>query len=376
MTNFRSRISSRFVQVITILILLQAVLVLLLVSGCDQSPAAKAAPPRPVNVITAKPEQPPVLSFAGVVQARVETDLAFRALGRVISRSVDVGDLVHRGDVVAELDPLALQLAVTSAEADLRNAQAQHENATATEKRKRNLASANTGSVADSEVAEQGLKSAEADVGQAQARLDKAREQLGYTRLKAEFDGVVTATSVQVGQTVTAGQTVLRLAGLDRRDVVIDVPEAQVGSLRLGMRFDIALQLDDTLRTAGVLREIGPEADANTRTHRLKIALNEAPEVFRLGTVVTATAASQASTSAIALPASAILERDGADHVWVIDRAKLTISVRPVRLEARPAGAARVRVLSGLQNGEEVAVAGANELADGQRIRPAQELPQ
>ncbi|CAH2399690.1 RND family efflux transporter, MFP subunit [Mesorhizobium escarrei] len=315
------------------------------------------------------------MSFAGVVQARVETDLAFRALGRVISRSVDVGDLVHRGDVVAELDPLALQLAVTSAEADLRNAEAQLENATATEKRKRNLASAKTGSVADSEVAEQGLKSAEADVGQAQARLDKAREQLGYTRLKAEFDGVVTATSVQVGQTVTAGQTVLRLAGLDRRDVVVDVPEAQVDSLRLGMRFDIALQLDDTLRTAGVLREIGPEADANTRTHRLKIALNEAPEVFRLGSVVTATA-SQASTSAIALPASAILERHGADHVWVIDRAKLTISLRPVRLEARPAGAARVRVLSGLQNGEEVAVAGANELADGQRIRPAQELPQ
>ncbi|TIP86821.1 MAG: biotin/lipoyl-binding protein, partial [Mesorhizobium sp.] len=156
MTSFRSRISSRFVQVITLLILLQAVLVLLLVSGCDQSPAAKAASPRPVNVITAKPEQPPVLGFAGVVQARVETDLAFRALGRVISRSVDVGDLVHRGDVVAELDPLALQLAVTSAEADLRNAQAQLENATATEKRKRNLASANTGSVADSEVAEQG----------------------------------------------------------------------------------------------------------------------------------------------------------------------------------------------------------------------------
>lgn len=376
MTCFRSRVSRQFVQVITILILLQSILVLLLLSGCDQRPFSKGAPPRPVNVITAKPEQPSGLSFAGVVQARVETDLAFRTLGRVISRNVDVGDLVHKGDVVADLDPLALQITVTSAEADLRNAQAQLENAVATEKRKRNLASANAGSVADFEVAEQGLKSAEADVGQAQARLDKAREQLGYARLKAEFDGVVTATSVQVGQTVTAGQTVLKLAGLGRRDVVVDVPEAQLGSLRLGTRFDVALQLDDTLRTAGIVREIGPEADANTRTHRLKIALNESPEVFRLGSVVTATAANEATTSAIVLPASAILEQDGADHVWVIDPAKRTISLRPVRLEARPAGAARVRVLSGLRNGEEVAVAGVNELADGQRTRPGQELPQ
>ena len=71
--------------------------------------------------------------------------------------------------------------------------------------------------------------------------------------------------------------------------MVVDVPEAHFRSVRLGDRFDIALQLDDTLRTSGILREIGPQADAGTRTHRLKIAIDKAPDVFRLGSVVSAT---------------------------------------------------------------------------------------
>jgi RND family efflux transporter MFP subunit len=310
------------------------------------------------------------LSFPGIVQARIETDLAFRTLGRVISRKVDVGGLVHKDDVVTEIDPLALQLAVTSAEAELRNAQAQLENAAITEKRRRMLASTRAGTVADLDLAEQGLKSAQASVAKAQASLDKAREQLGYTRLKAEFDGVVTATSAEIGQIVTAGQAVLKVAHLGERDLVVDVPEAQLSSLHMGTRFSVALQLDNTLQTSGVLREIGPEADANTRTHRLKIALDKAPEVFRLNSIVTATAVGDdQSRSEIVLPMSAVLQKDGADHVWVIDPATQMIAVRPVQLAPQHAGASHVRVLTGLREGEEVAVAGVHELGEGQKVR-------
>ncbi|KAA0678933.1 biotin/lipoyl-binding protein, partial [Neorhizobium sp. P12A] len=96
-----------------------------LLASCDQnSVAAEQAAPRPVKVVVAAAEQDKVPSLPGVVRARIETDLAFRVLGRIASRKVDVGDLVHKGDVLAEIDPLSLQLAVRSAEADLRNAQA------------------------------------------------------------------------------------------------------------------------------------------------------------------------------------------------------------------------------------------------------------
>ena len=342
---------------------------LTLLSGCGQSSLAEEGGPRPVKSTVAKAEQSVSLSLVGIVEAEVETDLGFRTLGRVLSRKVDVGDLVRKGDLLAEIDPLALELAVTSAQADLRNSEAQLTNAKLTEKRKRMLASGYTGSLADLELAEQGLISAQAGVAKAEASLDKAREQLGYSKLKAEFDGVVTATSMEIGQTVTTGQPVLTLAQLGRRDVVVDIPEAQLGSLREGSRFNVALQLDDTLSTSGVLREIGPEADANTRTHRLKIAIKDAPDVFRLGSLVTVTALSDQPLNTIVLPASAILERDGTKNVWVIDRAKHSVSLRPVRLDAQPAGTPHVRIVSGLAKGEVVAVAGVNELSEGQKVR-------
>lgn len=348
-------------------------LTFVLIADDQKVQASPESTPRLVKSTVVKAEQPVGTSFAGVVQARLETNLAFRTLGRVISRRVEVGDLVHSGDVLAEIDSLALQLVVTSSEADLRNAQAQLQYADITEKRKRTLATTNAGSVADLELAEQGLKSAKADVAKAQASLDKTHEQLGYAQLKAEFDGVVTATSIEIGQIATAGQSVIKVAQLGKNDVVVDVPEAQLGTLRLGARFDIALQLDNAHRTPGILREIAPEADTDTRTYRLKIAIEDAPEVFRLGSVVTASATGNTPESAILLPSSAILAKDGASSVWVVDPTKQIVSLRSVSLDPRSAGKPNVRVMSGLREGEEVAVAGVNELWEGQEVKSERE---
>ncbi|WP_341487383.1 efflux RND transporter periplasmic adaptor subunit [Pararhizobium sp. A13] len=346
-----------------------------LLVSCEQSSlAAEEVSPRPVKSVAATAEQEEAGSLPGIVRARIETDLAFRTLGRIVSRKVDVGDLVLKGDVIAEIDPLSLKLAVRSAEADLRDAQAQFENAAMTEKRKRTLARMSAGSVADRDLAEQQLKSAKANVAKATASLAKAREQLGYADLRAEFDGVVTATFAEMGQTVSAGQPVLRLARPEQRDVVVDVPEAQFRSVRLDDRFNIALQLDRTVQTFGVVREIGPQADRNTRTHRLKIAVEQAPEVFRLGAVVTATPMLDRKKREIALPIAAICDRGGADHVWVVNRSTGTVTLRPVQLGTPAADARSVRILSGLREGEEVVIAGVNELADGQKVKIAQEL--
>ena len=345
-----------------------------LVGGCGQDAGSgELAGPRPVKSVAASATEARTVRFPGIVQAGVQTDLAFRTLGRVVSRKVSVGDLVHAGDIVAEIDPLALELAVRSAEADLRSAEAQRGNAILTQERKQKLAATSAASAADLDLAEQELKSAQASVAKAHGSLAKARQQLGYAALKAEFDGVVAATSVEVGQTVTAGQPVLTLARLDQRDVIVDVPEEYLRSVHVGDRFHIALQLDDTLRTSGVLREIGPQADAGTRTHRLKIAIDKAPEVFRLGSVVSAMPPKVQQGLPVGLPASAVVKRNGTDHVWVVDPASHTVSLRPVRLDISPTAVRSVQVLSGLKDGEEVVVAGINQLAEGQSVRTQQE---
>ena len=361
-----------FVRICTSLPFLLSVSLLV---GCHRSSeAGDETDPRPVKVVMATAEQDKVASLPGVVRARIETHLAFRTLGRMVSRKVDVGDLVHKGDVLAEIDPLSLQLAVESAEADLRNAQAQLENAATTETRKRKLMKSKAASIADHDLAEQQLKSATANAAKATASLAKVHEQLGYSELRAEFDGVVTATSAEMGQTVSAGQPVLKLARLELRDVVVDVPEAQFSNIRLDDSFNVALQLDSRIKAIGVVREIGPQADSNTRTYRLKIAIDHAPDIFRLGAVVTAAPFVEQRKRAIALPVSAIRDEGGASQVWVVDRSAAKVTPRQVQLDGRASDAHFVRVLSGLREGEEVVIAGVNELVDGQKVKLGQEL--
>ena len=305
-----------------------------LFAAASPSPAQIETAVRPVKSMIVKAQTAAAVSYAGVVQPRVETDLAFRTLGHIVSRPVEVGDIVTKGQLIAEIDPLALQMAVTSAEANLNTAQARVDNATVNAWRKKTLAATKAASEADRDAAEQTLKSAEATLLEAQASYDKAREQLGYASLRAEFDGIVTATAAETGQVVTAGQAVVRMARLDERDAVIDVAEQDLGGLSIGCRYRVSLQLDPSVQVQGVLREIGPQADTNTRTYRVKIALEAPPDAFRFGSVVNAVAEDDARAAIITVPNRAVLRRDGATYVWAVNTNTHTVSLRAVRIAA------------------------------------------
>jgi membrane fusion protein, multidrug efflux system len=364
MTLFRRRMPSG---------LLAAILLLSPIGPAVAQDAPPAADVRPVLWVEAKAEHAGLLNFAGTVQPRIKTDLAFRTLGRVTARNVQVGDVVKQGDVLMEIDPLALQLAVRSAQADLNSAKAQLENARITEKRKETLAASNSISQAELELAQQGLISAQASVDKAQSSLDKAREQLGYASLKADFDGAITATFGDVGQTVASGQAMLTLARLDQRDAVVDVPEALLRAIRTTPEIKVELQLDPQVTARGVLREVAPEADATTRTHRLKIAIDNAPAAFRLGSVVTVRFSTEDGLEVIMLPGSALLHKDGKDYVWRIDHDGKKVHLTAVKTDPRFAGSSFVRILSGVARGDKIVAAGVDELQDGQTIRLGQE---
>ena len=259
-----------------------------LLAACQEEHHAEAPAPRPVLTVVAAPQTARTVGFAGTVEPRYKSDLGFRVLGRVISRDVNVSDVVRKGQRLATLDPLTYQLAVRSAQADLVSATARLENAAATESRQRTLLQQNITTQAQYDAAKQARESAEAGVTSARANLDKAEEQLGYAELRAEFDGVVTATEAELGQVVQPGQTVVSVARPDIREAVVDLPESIGRDLRPGARFDIALQVDPSVRAAGSVREIAPQADPATRTRRVRITLDNPPESFRLGTTITA----------------------------------------------------------------------------------------
>ena len=89
------------------------------------------------------------------------------------------------------------------------------------------------------------------------------------------------------------------------------------GAVEIGLPFTVGLQLLPAVQVEGKVREIAPQADPVTRMRRVRIALNDPPESFRLGTTVTASSAT--AKSSLRVPASAVLAKDGANFVWVVD---------------------------------------------------------
>ena len=336
----------------------------LFAAGCKQEKQAQDTV-RPVLSTVVQATKSSGTIATGTVEPRYKTDLSFRVLGRLIARPVNVGDTVEQGEIVAAVDPTALDLAVRSAKADLSRSQAQLANASATEERQRTLIATDTTSKETLDNAVQVQAGAQASVARAQANLTKAIEQLGYAQLKADFAGVVTTVSADVGQVASPGQTVVTIARPDVREAVVDIgPEFPV-PLRVGLPFTASLQTLPSVRVEGQVREIAPQADPVTRTQRVRIALNDPPPTFRLGGTVTARLATD-QRQILRVPKSAVLDNDGETFVWVVDRPTSTVSLRKVDVLRDEAG---IQITAGLEYGTRIVTAGIHSLKQGQHVR-------
>lgn len=341
-----------------------AVIAALALAGCKKEEEA-AAPPRPVLSLVVTPTALPGTRFAGTVQAKVQAALGSRVAGRLVSRSVNVGDLVKKGDVLAVLDATAYELAVRSARAELSSAEATLASAIATEERQKTLLQSNAAAKAAVESAEQSREAADAGLVRARTALVKAEEQLSYTSIQAEFDGVVVATGAEVGQTVSPGEAIVTIARPDERDAVVDIPET-AETIAVGSRFTVSLQINPAITVRGAVREVAPSADAVTRTRRVKIALEDPPNTVRLGTTITAELEGPDLT-AIMVPQTAVLEKDGRPHVWLVDAGEGV--VRLAAIETGAAAGNYVPVTKGLQDGDRVVTAGVHSLEEGQQVK-------
>ena len=339
----------------------------LVLAACDRKSGDEAPPPvRPaLSLVVGPPARIAARSLTGTVEPRYQSQLGFQATGRMTSRDVNVGDRVARGQRLATLDPTVPRLAVQSAKADLANAQAALVNAEAGNRRQQELIKTDSVSQAQVDSAQAARDTAAARVRQAEASLQKAQEQLGYTVLTCGYDGVVAAWSAEVGQVVTSGQTVVTVARPDARDGVFDVPDDLVERFAPGARFAVALLADPSVTASATAREVSPMSDSATRTRRVRLTLEGTGEAFRLGTIVTTAVAGTPAPSVVTVPETAVLDRDGRSFVWIIGP-EGRLAARPVALG--PARDGAVPVLSGLAEGDRVLTAGVHSVTDGQAV--------
>ena len=221
-------------------------------------------------------------------------------------------------------------------------------------------------SQADLEAAEQGRTAARAQVAAAQAHLKIAEDQVGYTTLKADAPGVVTAVGAEPGEVVAAGRMVVQLARRGGRDAVFEVPEDVLRATAPDDRITVTLNGDTSATATGLVREVSPQADPVTRTFRVRVGLTDPSSAFRLGAAVTGSIKPE-DKGVVAIPASAIVRNAGETAVWLFDPTTKTVSLRKLQLlRSDPASAV---VGKGLEPGDIVVTAGVNQLREGQSVR-------
>jgi RND family efflux transporter MFP subunit len=306
----------------------------------------------------------------GEVKPRYESDLSFRVAGKLLSRLVDVGAVVRQGDTLATLDTQDFQNHLRQTEADVFAAQATLVDAQGTEGRLASLVKTGATSKASYDTAVANLRSAEAKYNAAQAGLDLTRDQLKYTQLKADFDGVITAVGAEAGQNVTAGQMVVKLARPDDKDGVFNIAETALADQRDEHPKVIVWPLSNPdLTIQGVVREISPIADPATRTYTVRVTLNDTPPQIRFGMSIGGRWGGS-SAPVVTLPLSAVFEKGGAPAVWVFDQQSGSLALKSVTVGHYEANTAVIG--TGLAKGDVVVTAGVNTLREGQKVRIAE----
>ena len=345
------------------------VLALMTTFGCthpDQQPRQIV---RPVKVTRIVDQSDRVMSFAGEVRARYETILSFRVAGKVLARQVDVGDHVHKGQVLAQLDQNDYRLAVQDLRAQWASAVANRDFLRDDVARYRELVTQKVTSPPEFDRHLTAYTTARERGAALEAQLGHALNQLAYTGLRADRDGVVTALEIEKGQVVSAGQTVVKLAQLDEKEIQFDVPEHRLPELARQQAIHITLWTDHELPLKGQIREIASAADPASRTYRVKATLLEHQDTAQLGMTATVWVPSNTSPR-MTIPLSAVFtpqNKPGQPHVWLVEEQTSTVRSVPVQV-GEPLGGEHIAV-TGLVSGQLLVSAGVQRLTEGQAVR-------
>lgn len=333
--------------------LLLAFVSVLVGCGKESVPPAKAEQPALTQIVgTVVSDSGNV--YSGEIRARHETQLGFRIGGKIIERMVDAGARVKAGQVLARLDPADSSLQASSA-------QAQYQLAVQDAIRYRELRSKNFVSQSALDAREAALKAAAAQAG-------LSGNQTAYTVLRADHAGVIAATLADVGQVVSAGQPVLRLAQDGEREVAIAIPESQFAKMKIGMPADVSLWSagNESAHLSGRLRELSPAADPASRTYAARVALSGADARAALGMTAQVSFKSNDKRDKLIVPLSAIFQQGDQAAVWVV-AADHSVSLRKVEVAAyRDNGAV---ISAGVTAGERIVSAGVHKLSAGEKIR-------
>ncbi len=328
----------------------------LALAGCgrphETHPPEQKLPSAPVRI--AKVEERSRLAteeVVGTVRAKLRASIEAKVSGRIEQMPVNAGQTVKAGELLAQLDAQEIK--------------ARREQAAAAEIQAERELQRFTPLLNQKTITQQEFDGVQARQRIAKAALSEADTMLGYTKVTAPFDGVITRKLADVGDLASPGRALLDLEDPKVLRAEADVSEGFLGKIQSGDKMTILVPAS-TNRVEGVVSEISPAVDSASRTFRIKLDLppSSGLRAGQFGRVLVPAG----ETSALRVPASAIVLRGQMELAFVVNegRAQLRIVKTGKRLGDE------VEVVSGLIAGEPIVVEGATSLRDGQpvEVRP------
>lgn len=349
----------------------------LALSACHRVPPAPAAP----AVVVAQSVEPveggtaESLRYPVEAAPRYSTSTSFRVGGKIVDRRVRLGDIVHKGQILARLDPADAMRQAAAARAALDAAAHRLEYARLQLARDESQFAQHLIAESSLEQTRDAYSAASAGREQTADQFAVAENTLRYHTLLADHDGTITSEAADTGQVVAAGQAVYGLAWRGDVDVVLDAAAADLTRLAIGQHAAVTFSALPGRRFDARVREVAPAADPQSRTYRIKLTLIADATTVPLGITGAAVFAAVAPTDSnqtplYRIPATALFHQAGSPAVWVI-RADSTLELRPVTARSYTD---RSAIVTGPLPGDQLVIAGVHTVFAGERVRAVKPL--
>ena len=333
------------------------VLALIVIGGCnsDDSHKSESKVLPTANVTVAKVTEHIAknqIELVGTVQAVEQAEISSKISGNILSIPVELGSKVKKGD-------LLVQLGAEEMSAQLQRASAQLEQAKRNLKREEKLLKKNAATP-------ETVKSLQDSVRITEAAFLESQTMLNYTSISAPFDGIITQKPANTGDLATPGKPLLRIEGENNLQIITDIPEAMIHTIKRGDILEAQIPATNT-KVTGKVTELSPIADPSSRTSSIKIHISAQPQL-RSGQFARVTLAADETTT-LAIPKTAILTYGQLERVFVADTntAKLRL-VRSGRSFIDADNKELIEILSGLDLGDTVITSGNSTLQSGQPL--------
>lgn len=356
-------------------------------SGAARAAPLKAAVPAVGTIEVHRSPITETSEYVGRIQAIDSVALVPRVTGYLEKRLFDEGSEVKTGDLLYVIEQPPYQAQVDADEAALEQAKAQAANAGYQFERQKSLLATPAGQRSTFDTAQATQRSSAAQVLGAQATLETAQINLGYTEIKAPIDGRITQTSVNPGNVVspTTG-TLATIVSQDPMYVLFPVAArdlyllnnkyAKVGGIN-ALAIKVRLSTGKLYGQAGKLDYVSPTVSASTDTITLRATIaNPRDNVANNGTgdrelingeFVTVLLQAPQPISLIAIPISAVLTDQQGSYVFTLDQGDVA---HRTNIHTGEQSGTDIAVLSGLDDGETLVVTGLQRIHDGSKVNP------